>query len=302
VVSDDDSEVSTTSTATFTATAGATYRFAVDGYGGITGAIVLRIFPAAPSELIYSTDFEWPWFFGFPVAGYGGWVDYGSGGDMVVYENLYGYAQSASIGLFPAPNPGDWLYLYPPLGYTPKVSTLPVVRFSVVMNIFDSMNYEYDDFMWEVYNMAGNRLFTLDFGNLDLHIYHRLSGTSSPWVDSGFSFENGVTYRLNIMMELGANGINPIPGWTRCALNTSARTRSVVQWRIRSSNLQPDHSCFFCSLLRLLQVRPLPRRSDSHKPTPATPAAAAPSQPRCWETQTSGLEARERASKEPCAP
>ncbi len=204
---DDDSGAGVTSKATFIASSGATYRIAVDGYGGATGDVALRIFPAQPGQMIYGTDFEMSdgFYWGFPLDGAGGWTSYGSGGNGILFGYLPGYGQNAYIGYTPPSTPGDTLYIWKPLDYTPNVNALPVVRFSVVMNIMDSLNYEYDDFDWQVFNREGNRLFTLNFDNSNLSIYHRLSGSASPFVDTGYTFENGETYALAIVMDFGAN-------------------------------------------------------------------------------------------------
>jgi hypothetical protein len=37
----------------------------------------------------------------------------------------------------------------------------------------DSDNFAYDSFEWSVFNLSGERLFTLDFDNSDLDIYYR---------------------------------------------------------------------------------------------------------------------------------
>jgi hypothetical protein len=125
----------------------------------------------------------------------------------VIQGYLPGQGQNAYIGFFPSPDPGERLYVWTPLDYTPEPGSLPVVRFSVLMNIVDSTNLEYDDFDWQVFNRAGDRLFTLNFDNNNLKIYYQLSG-SSPFTNTGFTFDNGVTYALTIVMDFAANRWN----------------------------------------------------------------------------------------------
>ncbi|HEY9174131.1 MAG TPA: IPT/TIG domain-containing protein, partial [Verrucomicrobiae bacterium] len=219
VAGNDDDGDRLTSRATFTATAGVTYRIAVDGYGDASGTVALRLYPATGGGVLYATGFElWEGFWGSALAGYGGWTKYGNGGNGVVQEFLPGYGQNAYIGYAPAPSSGEALFVWTPLDYTPNTNILPVVRFSVVMQIVDSSTPQYDDFEWQVYNRVGDRLFTLDFDNSNLNLYYRLGG-SSPYVDTGFDFENGTTYALTMVMDFGANQWNAYLGAIQVVTN-----------------------------------------------------------------------------------
>jgi hypothetical protein len=78
------------------------------------------------------------------------------------------------------------------------------VKFSVDITIVDSTTTNRDDFFWSVYNINGDRLFTIDFDNNHLGIYYVLDGTND-WAYSGTPFENEVTYKLQVTMNFARN-------------------------------------------------------------------------------------------------
>jgi subtilisin family serine protease len=206
LVANDDAQGLVTSQVSFDATNGATYAIAVDGYDGDSGDLILRLLPAAPSQVIYSTGFEASEGFSplAPLSGQGGWLHDGSGGNGVVSDLFAGLGQQAFIGFFPPEFFGDSLFVWRPLNHTPNLGMAPVVRFSVRMMIVDSSNFAYDDFAWSVYNRQGQRLLTLTFDNSDLGIYYRLDGPSE-YVWTEFYFSNEVRYDLSIVLDFQAN-------------------------------------------------------------------------------------------------
>ncbi|MCX6873973.1 MAG: S8 family serine peptidase [Verrucomicrobia bacterium] len=204
VASNDDVREDRTSRLTFTATPGTTYRIAVDGYGGDNGNLMLKLLPTLAPQIIYETGFEAAQGFSpfYPLAGQGGWQRSGYGENGIVYGYFPGSGQQAYLGQ--TSYYGEDLFLWRPLNFTPQTNSRPVVRFSVMMGIVDSSNFAYDSFDWSVYNLSGQRLFSLDFDNADLSIYYRLDdGTGYHF--TGGSFENGTIYELVITMDFARN-------------------------------------------------------------------------------------------------
>jgi len=206
VASDDDARIDRSSRVSFAATAGTVYQIVVDGYQGDNGNLVLKLFPTIGSQLIYSTGFEAAEGFSttLPLAGQGGWIQQGSGGNGIVDGIFLNQGQQAYLGIVP-PSPADGvLDVWWPANFTPETNTRPVIRFSVLMAIADSLNSEYDDFFWSVYNTAGRRLFSLDFDNNDLNIYH-LPNDGSGYQLTGASFLNDTINELVVTLDFARN-------------------------------------------------------------------------------------------------
>ncbi len=205
IIGDDDSGANRASAATFTAGAGVTYRIAVDGFSGATGNLVLRLRPVTAPVPLYETGFE-P-FEGynpaFSLAGQNAWASSGPGSNGLLDRSLLGLGQSAYLGFYP-PNPVGTTFVWQPINHTPNTNTLPVVHFSVAMQIVDSTTGQFDDFEWQVYNLDGAPLFTLDFDNNDLNIYSRLDGVAN-YVPTGQKFQNSLFYSLNVAMDFARN-------------------------------------------------------------------------------------------------
>ena len=158
------------------------------------------------NNLVYLSEFE-PgegFLYGQPLRGQMGWVGEGSGGNGLVTNYFENYGQHAFIG-FNAPAPKDaFLNLWKPLAFSPQGPNLPVVRFSVLMEIDDSSNGFYDDFRWSVYNTAVSRLFSLDFDNSRAEIFYALDDNAG-FTSTGFRFVNAVSYQLDVFMNLRRN-------------------------------------------------------------------------------------------------
>lgn len=201
----DDAVRGRTSEVTFTALAGNVYQIAVDGYDAESGAVVLRLFPAVAETVLYATGFEPAEGFSTnsALAGQAAWEKLGTGGDGVVGGYFFGLGQQAYIGFSP-PNAGDSLQLWRALNHVPDTNTRPVVRFSALLSVVDSINGSYDDFLWVVYNTNAERLFTLDFDNATLRVYYQLN-SGSTFVDTGVDFENGLIYALDVVMDFARN-------------------------------------------------------------------------------------------------
>jgi hypothetical protein len=183
-------------------------------------AFALRGF-AAPQTL-YSTQFEPAQ--GFSVnnalTGSGGWTSFGTGGNGIVTNFITGFGQSAYIGYLPAAA-NNGLYLLRPLNFTP--TNRPSVQFSVDWVIFDSSTTNRDEFRWSVYNIAGQRLFSIILDNRDVGIYYQLD--DGVFRETGWGFDNESAYTLRVNMNFASNLWSAVLG--NIVLVTNARITTV---------------------------------------------------------------------------
>ena len=191
-------------------------------FSGIVALLLLSLagFPgggvaqetSATSSVIYQTGFEISegYYDDTPLRGQGGWEGYGSGGNGLVTNFFEGYGQQAFIGFTPPAPKDDYLNVWRPTDFTPPAADPPIVKFSVLMQIVDSTNGEYDDFRWSVYNTTqvgspAARLFTLDFDNSSAEIFYALDDSGAAFTSTGFRFSNNEIYELNIFMNFARN-------------------------------------------------------------------------------------------------
>ncbi len=160
---------------------------------------------AAPIT-VYSTGFE-------PSEGYDesiptlwgqpGWQAAGTGGNGLITASAWfpGMGQQAYVG-FQAPDAFEYaLWVWQPLGLSPVPAATPLVTFSVDMAVMDSLlTSDRDEFWWEVYTTAGDRLITLTFNNQDRKISYWLENSTSG-VDTGVMFNRDTRYHLQILMD-----------------------------------------------------------------------------------------------------
>jgi len=161
---------------------------------------------AATNRVLYATGFETSEGFdeSLTLIGQSGWVGYGSGGNGLVKDFFAGEGQHGFLGYSAPTNRGEFLNVWRPLNYVPGPTNPPVVRFSVLMSVEDSVSStNRDDFRWSVYNVQGDRLFSVDFDNVDLGINYLLD--DDRFVATGFSFTNAQTYQLELVMDLASN-------------------------------------------------------------------------------------------------
>jgi len=162
---------------------------------------------ATPTN-IFSTQFEFAQGYttNLDLAGQNGWIKYGTGGNGLVPNFIAGQGQQAYVGFSPPSGIDSALFLLRPINFSPVAAGLPLVRFSTLMQIVDSTptNNQFDFFQWSVYNIAGNRLFTLDFDNFSTNISYALDGTNS-YVSTGVKFAPGANYTLTITMNFASN-------------------------------------------------------------------------------------------------
>jgi hypothetical protein len=203
---DDGPNMGTASLATFNASAGVAYRIAVDGYDGAVGNIILTVYPATPSQLIYYTGFEG--FEGYStvapaLAGQNFWASSGPGQNGVVFDYFYDFSNQAFLGYSSTTAAAD-TYVWQPLNYTPDLKNFPVVVFSTYMEIVDSTDFLYDDFGWSFFNRNGKDLFFLDFDNYRSEIYYLLND-GSAYQNTGVSFQNNQIYYLEVTLDFARN-------------------------------------------------------------------------------------------------
>lgn len=159
----------------------------------------------ADSRIVYQTAFETSeHYVEGDLSGQNGWTHFGSGGNGIVVDFFENLGQQAYVG-FTGPDSGDdFLSLLQPLQLDPVGEGRPFVRFSVLMEIVDSKNERFDDFRWSVYNSEEARLFSLDFDNDTFAISYWLDG-NEDFVSTGFSYELGGYYQLEVFMDFSAN-------------------------------------------------------------------------------------------------
>jgi hypothetical protein len=161
------------------------------------------------ASVIYATGFEVEEGYSYadellPLRGQMSWVGEGSGGNGLLSEFFEGWGQQAFIGFAPPAPKDELLNVWRPVIYRPPGPSQPVVKFSVLMQIVDSTNGEYDDFRWSAYNTAGARLFTLDFDNSTAQVNYALDD-GAGYRFSGFTFRNDAIYVLEVFMNFWNN-------------------------------------------------------------------------------------------------
>jgi hypothetical protein len=174
------------------------------------------------TRILYETGFE-P-FEGFQadqdLIGQGGWVGFAGdlagkatdpGGNGVLAQPLAGFnGQYAYIG-YTAPDTTADFSMWRPVQFKPTSTPLPLVRFQVAFQIEDSTQAaaHFDSFRWSVYSISEHRFLSLDFDNETLSVNYILDDakgqTPPPIVPTGFTFEPGQPYDLEIDLNLQRN-------------------------------------------------------------------------------------------------
>jgi len=201
-------------------------RLAILHCGTLLGSGLSAVSPLSASAetarasviVLYETGFES--YEGFSaeddLAGQGGWVGYANdlegkeapfGGNGVLADPRPGFTgQYAYIG-YVSSNPTADFNLWRPVDLIPAIPPLPLIRFRVSFEIADSTVDApfYDDFRWSIYNTEDHRLLSLDFDN-DLREVNFILDESNPDIrPTGFTFDNGVPYDLEIDLNLQRN-------------------------------------------------------------------------------------------------
>ncbi|HEV7406592.1 MAG TPA: IPT/TIG domain-containing protein [Chthoniobacteraceae bacterium] len=264
---DDDPAGGNTSVVAINAVAGTAYQIAVDGLNGASGAIALSIFAQGFSSTLYATGFEPAEGFtsGASLTGQNGWTSSGTGGNDLITGEPGMTGQQATVGK-KAPNAGDTdLFVWRPVNYVPT-GTQPIVKFAATMAIEDSVNNNYDDFQWRLYNRHGDPLLTIDFNNFDLSIYYQLQGQSS-FTPTFHSFSNSTVYKLEVTMDFGRNVWSATLNGGTIVNAKPIRTGNVpldfgnmdAVWKVHDADFPGDNYMVFDDLSIVAQQSPNPR-------------------------------------------
>jgi len=172
---------------------------------------------------IFSTGFEAAegYATNFTLVGQQDWVSAGSGGNGIVDQFFPGFVgQQAYIGDSPPAAGDNFLYLIRPLNVAALPVGQPICEFSVRLMIEDSTNDGYDIFSWELYNREENRLFAIDFDNLELKVFFYVNQGDTRR-DPDVLIQNGVVYELKGVMDFERN-------WWSASLRDQTATRVIV--------------------------------------------------------------------------
>jgi len=180
---------------------------------------------AAPTNLFF-TNFDTNYNTALDLVGQNSWVGSGSGGNGIVSNFFSGQKQQAYVGFSPPEGTNNGLYVWQPINFNPVAAAQPLVKFSVLMKIADSDNDEYDYFRWSIYNMQGDRLFSIEFDNYMLEVNYQLNG-NSPIVTNLAKFAPDQDYTLNVTMDFAYNRWSAMLGSTLFATNKPINTTSV---------------------------------------------------------------------------
>ncbi len=165
--------------------------------------------------ILYRTEFEFAEGYrtSAELAGQNNWVAAGSGGSGILTNAFPGRGQQAYVGFSAPTAPDDYVALFRPLNFTPLQNGLPVVRFTVLMNVNDSTTGGRDSFRWSVYNTNATRLFTLDFDNETRAICYQLEAGTN-FISTGYAFTTNATYRLEVILNFQRNRWSALLGDT----------------------------------------------------------------------------------------
>jgi hypothetical protein len=200
ITASDDADGVATSKTNFRAVAGTEYRIALDGYGGVTGSVILKLVPTAPSTEVFSSGFESSegYTLDQPLVGQSGWNRSGAGDNLVIQNPAFGPGQQARIGFS---TEGDTRRFSV---WHPLTNSLPVVEFTVSLMIVPPTNNEYDFFDWSVFNLDGKHLFSIDFDVFGLFVSYELDDGEGLLL-SNVEFETGRVYQLKLSMDFRNN-------------------------------------------------------------------------------------------------
>lgn len=207
------------------------------------------------------------------LVGQGPWVGFGSGGSGILSEFFPGEGQQAYVGYSPPESGDDQLVVWPTNRFDPVALGMPLVKFSVLMQIADSSNGEYDYFQWRVYNQQGHRLFILDFDNYYTNISYRLDGNSN-YTNTGVYFSPDVTYTLSVTMNFASNRWSAMLDDTLIVTNLPITTTNAPRtfgdvdavWSLYATNAPGDNFMLFDNYLLTAETltNPPPPSSQVH--------------------------------------
>lgn len=177
----------------------------------LVGALTAR---AATTNYFTSFESAEGYTNGIGLVGQQGWSGYmvstnltftsaGNFGNGITNLGLGGSGQAAFVGRTPLPKSYNYFVeVFHPINILPANSGQPVVTFSTRLKIVDSNNGHWDYFDWEVFNIAGAKLFGLEFDN-DVHGFYYYDSTNK-FTTLG-TFSPGVEYLLQVTMNFASN-------------------------------------------------------------------------------------------------
>jgi hypothetical protein len=165
--------------------------------------------------------------------GQNGWMAVGQGGNGLLTNLMDGFTgQYAYIGFQGSTNSSTSVNLFRPFQLVPDTNSLPVVVFQVTFSIRDDSpsGSASDDFRWSVYTPNDQRLFTLDCHGPDQSLNYALDD-GKGFIGTGYQFEYGVVYQLEISMSFGRNR------WSASLNGTSVAYELPLSTRIQRPSL-----------------------------------------------------------------
>jgi hypothetical protein len=159
---------------------------------------------------IFSTGFEPPEYeTGFTLADQEEWLSDAVGGNQVFAGYFPDLGQHGLIGFSKPEGTVSSVSVWRPLNIDPVATGNPVVAFTVVLSIADSVETPSlrDSFRWSVYNTNAQptRLFSLDFDNATTNLAYLLDDVGGEFVPTPFYFERDGLYDLTITMDFAGN-------------------------------------------------------------------------------------------------
>ena len=158
----------------------------------------------AQSTVLYQTQFELSEGYNpnLDLAGQGGWLIDGSGGNGLLTNFFPDLGQQAYIGFKP-PAAGVVTAVWRPVNFNPVPAGNPIVKFSVKMEVVPSSAGGDDDFRWAVYNTEGSRLFGVSFETGTRSIFFQ--NEDLAFRNTGWTFAFDGTYDFTIWMDFSRN-------------------------------------------------------------------------------------------------
>lgn len=230
--------------------------------------------PAVRTNL-FTTGFEYLEGFNpaYVLATQNGWQDYAElNGNPVadlisngLETNVFvGLGQQGWIGGAFVDEAVDSVNLWHPLIIDPVPTTTPIVKFSVLMAIEDASPGKFDFFRWSFYNSQTNRLFSLDFENLNQTIAYQLDDGAFRDIPSQF-FPDTI-HHLEVAIHFAANQWN---AWldgeqmvTNAPVTTSNQRRSLGEidavWLPSDPNNRTDRRMYFDNFKLSAEPVPVP--------------------------------------------
>jgi hypothetical protein len=227
----------------------------------LVGLTVSSLSAQAAVELLYATGFEHTEGFdaAYELPQQNGWVGYpyftnegAINASGIISNTTSPPSQEAYVGFFAPSPPRSFVSVWKPVNHIP--AERPVVRFEVLMTITPSSanRPNLDIFRWSVYNMEGNRLFSIDFDNFFLDVSYELDGAPTNVVTSQ-RFTNDVPFRFSLTMDFLSNrwsaAMDEAPFLTGLPITTTNAPLNLgdvdAVWAIINSNAPGDNFMVF---------------------------------------------------------